>query len=183
MQNDNLEQFIQTNREAFDDATPSLKAWAEIDRAMQARNASPKFTIIRALRVAAAVAILLCIGGLGGSYLSKWSQGDAVAIIEEVNPQYLELEQQYREQIDEQIQQLVKYEPNSAVIKDMKQMDAVMEELKKELSVAPKGQEAEIISTMIQTYQTKVQILEQVLQQVRQSNPETIKPKNNEVSL
>jgi DNA-binding transcriptional MerR regulator len=183
MRNDNLEQFIQTNREAFDDATPSLKAWAEIDRAMQVRNTRPKVTIFRALRVAAAVAVLLCIGGIGGSYLSKWGQGDAVAIIEEVNPQYLELEQQYREQIDKQIQQLVKYEPNSAVIKDMKQMDAVMEELKKELSVAPKGQEAEIISTMIHTYQTKVQILEQVLQQVRQSNPETIKPKTNEVSL
>jgi hypothetical protein len=183
MHKDNLEQFIQTHRDAFDDATPSLKVWAEIDQAMQARNARPKFTVVRFLRAAAAVAVLLCIGGLAGSYFTKLGQDDAVAIIEEVNPKYLELEQQYRQQIDQQIQQLVKYEPNSSVIKDMKQMDDVLNELKKELSVAPRGQEAEIISTMIQTYQTKVQILEQVLEQVRQSNPETIKPKNNEVSL
>jgi hypothetical protein len=184
MQKDNLEQFIQAHREQFDEAVPALKVWAEIDRAVQQQKVRPKFQLIRILRVAAAVALLLGIGGLGGSYLANLRQQDPVAIIESVNPEYFDMEKRFQEQIDQKVQQLVKYEPNSSLLKDMKQMDAVMAELKRELSVAPKGQEEAIISTMIQTYQNKVRILENVLEQVRQSNPEAAKAeKNHEVSL
>lgn len=184
MQRDELENFVLDKREAFDDAIPSLKVWADIDRALNKPSVSQPLTFQRFFKVAAAVAAILVVGGFGGSLLTRWQQADSVAIIEKVNPEYLEMEQYYRQQISTKVQQLARYEPNGTFMSDMKKMDQVMAELKEELCVAPKGQEEEIIATMIQTYQTKVAILERVLEQMRTSKPQPKKTTSNEeVSL
>ena len=199
MQRDELENFVLDRREAFDDAIPSLKVWADIDRELSKRSVSKPLTFQRFFKVAAAVAAILVVGGFGGSMFTRWQQANPVAIIEQVNPEYLELEQYYRQQISTKVQQLARYEPNGSFMSDMKKMDKVnqqfgmdeykkmdqvMAELKEELCVAPKGQEEEIIATMIQTYQTKVAILERVLEQMRTSKPQPKKTTSNEeVSL
>ena len=69
MQRDSLEKFITANRASFDDATPDLKVWSEIDRRLQTKSA-PRIVRWRALRMAAAVAALLLIGAAAGLYLS-----------------------------------------------------------------------------------------------------------------
>ena len=184
MQRDVIENFVLDNREAFDDAIPSLKVWADIDRKLNKRSSSSPLTVQRFFKLAAAVAAILVVGGIGGSMLTRWQQADPVAIIEQVNPEYPELEQYYRQQISTKVQQLARFEPNGSFMADMKKMDQVMAELKEELCVAPKGQEEEIIATMIQTYQTKVAILERVLEQMRTSKPQPKKTTSNEeVSL
>ncbi len=184
MQRDELENFVLDKREAFDDAIPSLKVWADIDRELSKRSVSKPLTFQRFFKVAAAVAAILVVGGFGGSMFTRGQQANPVAIIEQVNPEYLELEQYYRQQISTKVQQLARYEPNGSFMSDMKKMDQVMAELKEELCVAPKGQEEEIIATMIQTYQTKVAILERVLEQMRTSKPQPKKTTSNEeVSL
>jgi len=184
MQRDELENFVLDKREAFDDAIPSLKVWADIDRALNKPSVSQPLTFQRFFKVAAAVAAILVVGGFGGNLLTRWQQADSAAIIEKVNPEYLEMEQYYRQQINTKVQQLARYEPNGTFMSDMKKMDQVMAELKEELCVAPKGQEEEIIATMIQTYQTKVAILERVLEQMRTSKPQPKKTTSNEeVSL
>jgi hypothetical protein len=184
MQRDELENFVLDKREAFDDAIPSLKVWADIDRALNKPSVSQPLTFQRFFKVAAAVAAILVVGGFGGNLLTRWQQADPVAIIEKINPEYPELEQYYRQQISTKVQQLARYEPNGTFMSDMKKMDQVMAELKEELRVAPKGQEEEIIATMIQTYQTKVAILERVLEQMRTSKPQPKKTTSNEeVSL
>jgi len=184
MQRDELENFVLDKREAFDDAIPSLKVWADIDRALNKPSVSQPLTFQRFFKVAAAVAVILVVGGFGGSMITRWQKADPLAIIEKVNPEYPELEQYYRQQISTKVQQLARYEPNGTFMSDMKKMDKVMTELKEELRVAPKGQEEEIIATMIQTYQTKVAILERVLEQMRTSKPQPKKTTSNEeVSL
>lgn len=184
MQRDELENFILDRREAFDDAIPSLKVWADIDRALNQPAVSKPLTFQRFFKVAAAVAAILVVGGVCGNVLTRWQQADPVAIIEKVNPEYLELEQHYRQEINTKVQQLARYEPGGTFMSDMKKMDKVMTELKEELRVAPKGQEEEIIATMIQTYQTKISILERVLEQMRTSKPQPNKTTSNgEVSL
>jgi hypothetical protein len=62
-------------------------------------------------------------------------------------------------------------------------MDQAMTELKDELKNAPKGKEEEIVATMIQTYQTKVAILERVLEYMRQAKPQNSKSTSNEISM
>jgi hypothetical protein len=177
MQRDELENFVLDNRERFDDAIPSLKVWADIDRALNKGQSSQALTFQRFFKVAAAVAAILVLGAMGGRLLIPWQKADPMAA------KYQEMEQYYRQQINTKVQQLARYEPNGSFVADMKKMDQVMAELKAELSVAPKGQEEEIIATMIQTYQTKVLILERVLEQMRTSKPQPKKTTSNEVSL
>ena len=179
---DLLEQFILDNREQFDDATPGLKVWAGIDKAVNAR-VQPRLQVIRVLRAAAAVAILLTIGGIGGYYFSRPAAPDAVAILQETDPEYFEMEQFYQDQINDKIQQLASYRRDNTVLTDLQDVDKAMEELKQELINAPKGKEQEIIANLIQSYQTKVAILEMVLERMEAANPQNVKSKTNEISL
>ena len=70
------------------------------------------------------------------------------------------------------------------VLADLEQLDLTMQELRQELLRAPKGQEEQIIENLIRSYQTKVQILERVLERVQSTQqPNTLKPLDNEVSI
>ena len=85
MHKDQLEQFIQTNRAEFDDARPSLKLWANIERdldseIMQPKNQQPKMAWYK---VAAAALVLLTVGGLGGMYLGQSQSPNSAQAISE----------------------------------------------------------------------------------------------------
>ena len=76
---DNLEKFIIQNREDFDTAVPSLKAWAAIDRKLeQKQQAGKRVRMWKVLRIAASVAILLFVGGVGGYYLSGGANAEEI---------------------------------------------------------------------------------------------------------
>ncbi len=169
MKNDQLEKFILDNREAFDDAVPSLDVWAAIDCEV---HPGPKvrWKVWKTLRIAAAVAVLLVIGAVGGRYLSQPLSQNIADIIQDVNPEFLEAEQFYQGQIQQKVAQLTGFDGKEDVLADLKQLDQVQKELKKELQNAPKGKEQEIVETLIQNYQIKIAILERVLERVNQEN-------------
>lgn len=182
MQRDNLEKFILSHREEFDQAIPSLKVWADIDRELGHRRAK-RITLWRVAQVAAAVAILLFSGALIGTYIASKSENTAIAALEELSPEYVEMQQYYEQQIDNQIRQLAHYQQGETVLEDIAQIDKAMEELKEDLLRAPQGQEQQIVENLIRTYQTKVQILERVLERIQNNNQETFKPEDDEISI
>ncbi|GAB5551718.1 MAG: hypothetical protein Sapg2KO_13090 [Saprospiraceae bacterium] len=181
---DNLENFINQNRDAFDDAIPSLKVWAAVDRAANKKEAR-RIKLWKQLQIAATVAILLVAGGIGGSFLTQAGQSNnAMAILQETAPEYFEMERYFKTQIDERINQLVSYSPDDQVLKDLDQIDQAMLELKEELQDAPKGKEDEIIENLIQNYQMKVAILERVLERMQVNRPtKNNKTEDDEISI
>jgi hypothetical protein len=58
-----------------------------------------------------------------------------------------------------------------------------MLELREELLNAPEGKEEEIINNLIKTYQTKVSILERVLERVQSTNHKKVNHNENEISI
>lgn len=178
MQRDYLEQFILDKREAFDGATPGLQVWGEISQELDRRQ-SRRLILWKASRAAAAALILLACGALIGVYFFG-NQMQPYASLEKIAPEYAEAEAYYQEQIQQKHQQLVAYQRDDIVEKDLAQLDEVMQELRRELLVAPKGKEAEIVENLIQSYQAKVAILERVLNRLQESNPEIAKPAGNE---
>jgi hypothetical protein len=182
MQRDNLEKFISSNREAFDKAIPNLKVWAEIDKALSRKGARRR-TLWQNLRIAAAVLLLLFTGGIVGNYLAGTSFGDASVSLRDIDPEYAEMAQYYEKQIDDKVKQLASYEQGQVVLEDFEQLDKTMEELKEDLLRAPKGKEEQIIENLIRSYQTKVQILERVLERIQSTDPQILKPEDNEVSI
>lgn len=182
MQRDHLEQFILDKREFFDSATPGLQVWGEISQELDRRRYR-RLILWKAGRAAAAVVALLACGALIGVYLFG-NQIRQAAALEKVAPEYAEVEEYYQQQIRQKYQQLAAYQREASVEKDLARLDEVMQELREELLVAPKGKEEQIVENLIQSYQAKVAILERVLERLQSTDPEMEKPaKNGEVSI
>jgi hypothetical protein len=136
---------------------------------------------MKRLRAAAAVLVLLLAGGAAGAYLSN--QDGTVESLADVSPEHAEMERYFSSQVEEKMAKLASYKQDGVVKADLKELDETYEQLRQELKDAPVGAEEKIIQAMIETYQTKISILEQVLEKVESVNPSTINAAENEVSL
>ena len=136
---------------------------------------------MKRLRLAAAVALLLTAGGVIGAYLTNSSK--SVESLADVSPEHAEMERYFSSQVEEKLAKLATYKQDGMVKSDIQELDETYEQLKLELQNAPTGADEKIIQAMIETYQTKISILEQVLEKVENVNPTTINTTENEVSL
>lgn len=190
MQQNDLEQFIQQNREAFDDAYPSLKLWSDIENKLDG-DQSTKVQPLRVRRpwyqIAAAAAVLLLVGGVGGMYLTQATQSPPTAqeILEQFAPEFRETEQYYQAQIQERYAQLTAYTEDQDVKADLDQIDVAMQELRTELADAPPGREEQVVQELMDSYRLKLQILEHVIETIQQQDIQTTSPQdyNNETSI
>lgn len=178
---DNLEKFIRENRAAFDTEVPRLDVWAKLDKHLDSQRPPARVVFMKRLRVAAAVLVLLTAGGLGGAYLTGSSR--TVESLADVSPEHAEMERYFNSQVEEKMAKLASYKQDGVVKADIKELDETYEQLRKELQTAPEGADEKIIQAMIETYQTKISILQQVLEKVEKVNPTTINTAENEVSL
>jgi hypothetical protein len=178
---ENLEKFIQQNRADFDCRVPSLDVWANLDQHLDRQQPSGRVVWMRRLRVAAAVLVLLTAGGAAGAYL--FHPNKSVDSLADVSPEHAEMERYLSSQVDVKLAKLASYKQDGIVKADIKELDETYEELRRELENAPEGAEEKIVQAMIETYQTKINILEQVLEKVEKVNPTPINTAENEVSL
>jgi NADH dehydrogenase/NADH:ubiquinone oxidoreductase subunit G len=177
---DKLEKFITQHRDAFDEAVPSLKVWAEINKELdQQKGQARRIFLWRSLRVAAAVVALLLVGGYGGMYYQQ-QVASANITLSDIAPEYAELEAYYTTQVSLRMQQLADYSHTSAVEPDLQQLDEVLQELQQELKNAPLGGEEQVINAMINNYKTRLEILERVLEKIQSTN-QNLKTETDEV--
>ncbi|MCC6726368.1 MAG: hypothetical protein IT258_17810 [Saprospiraceae bacterium] len=177
----NLEKFILENRADFDAEVPSLNVWASLDKHLDQQRPTVRLVWMKRLRAAAAILVLLLAGGAAGAYLTN--QDQAVESLADMSPEHAEMERYFSSQVEEKMAKLAAYHQDGVVKADLKELDETYEQLRQELKDAPEGAEEKIIQAMIETYQTKVNILEQVLEKVESVNPTTINSTENEVSL
>lgn len=178
---DNLEKFIRENRGDFDTCVPSLNVWANLDQHLDRQRPSGRVVWMKRLRVAAAVLVLLTAGGAAGVYLTN--AGKTVESLADVSPEHAEMERYFSEQVEAKLAKLASYKQDDMVKADIQELDDAYEQLRQELETAPEGADEKIVQAMIETYQTKISILEQVLEKVENVNPTTINKTENEVSL
>lgn len=170
---DNLEKFIIQHREEFDVEVPSLKVWAGIDKEM-AQKTAKRVRLRKMMSIAASVVVLLIAGAILGIQINEASNEEAITSLSDIAPEYADLEQHYKSQVNQKYQQLVSYNHDVYVEEDLAQLDAIFEELKLEFQNVPKGSEEHIINAMINNYQTKIDILEQVLEKIQSINQTSI---------
>lgn len=185
---DNLEKFITDNRDGIDTAVPDLKVWAQIDKKLSETVAAPPVNrgkirpLRRMLSIAAGIAILLMVGGMGGSYFANKSSVTAFNSLADVSPEHAETELFFNQQVEEKLAKLASYQKADVVRPDLQQLDEMFKELMQELENAPKGSQEQIISAMVKNYQAKVDILNRVLEKVEAVN-QPAKTKEDEISI
>lgn len=167
-QMDKLEKFIQENREAFDGEHPSLKVWAQVEKQLGAPE-KPAPIVRRPwkrLQIAAAVALLLLVGAFGGSRYAHYQYQKQLAAA--LPLEFKDAADYYERQIEQGMAQLTALGADTHDVRnDLRQLEVSFEQLKKEMANSPNMANEAFINAMIANYRIRIDILERVLERVK----------------
>jgi len=180
-----IEEIIRSNKDFFEGAEPSEGHMERFDRKLEMRfhTGGVKRSIVPYLLKAAVVTLLVTL-----SSLWTWDHfirpGRNMMTLGDVSPQYREVENYYLHQVN-----LMEDEINSVSLSDspeqkkmllqeMKSMDSVYVQLQKELKANPDDER--IINAMIEHYQTKVDVMNYIVNQLKAIRNENQKAKGDE---
>ncbi len=198
---DDIHRFIRSNRAGFDTEIPNLKVWAAIDKRLSTTAEKPaeltvgksveksvekavELTVVKhfavkqwALRIAAALTLLIIGASAGFYFKAKQEAVDVAQTVDKIAPDFREAEQFYAQKVQTQLVKFTSFQPNTdpSVLADLQQLDAVQKELKQELDDAPNATREEIVKHIIDNYKIKLGILERVMQHLDEQ------PTNNSV--
>lgn len=167
----NIEDIIRTNKDFFD-AEPSEGHMERFNKKLEMRFSAKtiKRSIVPYLLRAAVVTLLVTLSSL-------WTWDHFIRpdrnrmTLGQVSPEYREVENYYVHQVNLMENELVNIDlknnpgQKQELLSEMKRMDSVYVQLQKELKANPKDDR--IINAMIEHYQTKVEIMSYILDQLK----------------
>ena len=176
-----IEEIISTNKRLFDDSEPADGHFERfsLKLEMRSRTISTKKSIVPYLLRAAVVTLLVTL-----SSLWTWDhfiRTDSTRMtLGQVSPQYKEVENYYVHQVNLMENEIINVDlsnnplQKNELLKEMKSMDSVYVSLQKELKANPNDER--IINAMIEHYQTKLEVMTYIvnqLQTIRNNNHNT----------
>lgn len=181
----NIEDIIRDNKELFNGAEPSEGHFRRFEMKLQMRfsTSTIKRSIVPYLLKAAVVTLLVTLSSLWTwdnfirSDRNRMTLGD-------VSPQYREVENYYSHQVNLMETEMVNLdfqnhpEQKEMLLNEMKGMDSVYVQLQHELKANPNDER--IINAMIEHYQTKVEIMSYILDQLKAVRNENTKNSEDE---
>jgi len=167
-----IEDIIKNNKEFFDGAEPSEGHFERFSRKLEIRcgEKTVKRSIVPYLLKAAVVTLLVTLSSL-------WTWDHFIRpdrnrmTLGDVSPQYKEVENYYAHQVNLMESELsgidLKSNPEQKqiLLSEMRSMDSVYVQLQKELKANPNDER--IINAMIEHYQTKVEVLSYIVNQLK----------------
>lgn len=180
MKPDKLERFILDNKEGFGPPMPVPDVWDKIQKRTPKKEAIFHWKLV--LSRAAAVVAIFITSYYFHAYRSEINSAELrsnTEVIANNDPLYLELieaELYYTSQIKykkSELFSLTKDAPTlqKDVTRDLSELDIILRELKTDLKDNADNQE--VIEAMIQNYMLKLEILEDMLEQIRPSNEQS----------
>lgn len=170
MKTDRLELFMRENREAFDVLEPDEKLWDNIAKKVpRARYSISRSSLVK---FAAAAAIFVA-GYLFSNWLQNPAQNEKTVVQNDHSAELemlMEAKVYYSGLINQKEMQLFQLSENDPQIKaEIDQSFAELEQAFDEMSVDLNDRVAseEVIEAMVQSYRLKLEILEDMLQQLK----------------
>jgi hypothetical protein len=179
MKPDRLEEFILENRNDFDDMSPSLESWDKVKN-----NIRPVRKInwtTNLVRVAAAIVIFVSSYIFIDYTINKDNEslqaGYPDIEISDRIPVLVEARAYYSSQISTMENEVYRLAGNDSPIKndidlEFEELDQVFNELKADLNDDAANEE--VVEAMIQNYRIKLQILEEILLQLKNADEQNI---------
>jgi len=181
----NIDEIIRNNKDFFEDAEPSNGHFERFNRKLEMRFQAKvvKRSIGPYLLRAAVVTLLVTL-----SSLWTWDHfirpGSSRMTLGDVSPQYKEVENYYIHQVNMMESEIGTVEITNSpeqkemLMKEMKTMDSTYVSLQKELKANPNDER--IINAMIEHYQTKVEVMSYIVNQLKAIRNENENSKDNE---
>lgn len=170
---DSMKDFIQQNKEAFDQHEPSPGLWEKIED----KKVRPirMVSLASVLRVAAVAIILI---GTGMFFLLQ--EDPVIEVAEEpvqeepveplslsqMSSEMAEVEVYYVSEIQDKMHQLNSYEVDPSMLEEIEFLKNDFEALKKELGQG--ADRAKIVEAMIENYRLRIEILELILSELKE---------------
>lgn len=184
MSKDNLEKYINNHKDAFDDLVPDPKIWdkinVDLDRDEQKTS---RFSTKRILMRVAAVIIIFIASYFFHDLMSKRGmhneKQDLVELSDtenEVLKMLDETEAYYNARITSMQEEVNRFTASHPEIREdlnleLMQLDSVYIELRKDLK--DNAANEEVVEAMVQNYRIKLEILEDILIQLRKTDEQT----------
>lgn len=179
MKPDKLEQFVIDNREAFDDLAPPAQSWDKVRKSIRpVRQLNWTSWMVRA---AAAVVIFVSSYIFIDYTLQKGSSAviadDASEVALDNIPVLTEARAYYSGLISSMENEVYRIAGEDPLIRqdiqaEFEELDKIFNELKNDLRDNADNQE--VLEAMIQNYRIKLQILEEILTQLRNAEDQNI---------
>jgi hypothetical protein len=180
-----IDDIIRNNRDFFEEAEPSMGHLERFNRKLEARfgTARLKKSIVPYLLKAAVVTLLVTLSSL-------WTWDNFIRpdrnrmALGDVSPQYREVENYYLHQVNLMESELgsitIPNDPEHTELlqNEMKSMDSVYLQLQKDLKANPDDER--IITAMIEHYQTKVEVMSYILNQLKEIRNENLNTMEDE---
>jgi hypothetical protein len=180
-----IEDIIRNNKDFFEDAEPSKGHFERFNRKLEKRFQvnTIRRSIVPYLLKAAVVTLLITL-----SSLWTWDHfirsGRSRMTLGQVSPQYKEVENYYVHQVNLMEGEIVNVDlknnpvQKEMLVKEMKSMDSTYLSLQKELKANPNDER--IISAMIEHYQTKLEVMTYIVNQLKTIRNDNQNKKENE---
>jgi len=165
---DKLEHFILTKRFDFDSETPGKNVWIGIQKQL---HQGKRINWVKISLQVAAGLVLFVSGWFVNNYTQIETQKLGNNLHSQVLPEVQKAEQYYTPVIDNKMKQIEVYLKKNPELKeeiqnDFMELDSTFVQLKKDLNDGVRKKE--ILEAMIQNYQIKLQILDQILASMKQ---------------
>ncbi|HQG63633.1 MAG TPA: hypothetical protein PK719_08235 [Bacteroidales bacterium] len=180
-----IDELIRTNRDFFEGGEPSEGHMERFNRKLEIRcqKMKPSRSIVPYLLKAAVVTLLITISSLWTWEHFIRSDRDRMAL-GDVSPQYKEVENYYMHQVNlieseiGTVEITNNPEQKEMLMNEIRSMDSVYVQLQKELRANP-GDER-IINAMIEHYQTKIEVMGFIVNQLKTIRNENSNSTQNE---
>ena len=191
MKQDRLEQFVRDHSEDFNSLEPPVMVWKDIEKELP----SPKQSKVRKLWPyawkAAAAILIFASAWMLNDYRDYKKAGESQHASAQMapNPQLSELsdaEAFYTSQINSKQAELAQYtRQHPEIIEDLKKEFAEMDKSKAELNkdLAESNADEKVIEAIILSYRVKLEILDQMLTEMRKSGEGSAKQQPVETKL
>ena len=168
----NIEEIIRSNKDFFEDAEPSDGHFERFNRKLEVRfqAGAVKRSIVPYLLRAAVVTLLVTLSSLWTWDHFIRPQNNRMTL-GQVSPQYKEVENYYIHQVNLMEGEIINVdlknspEQKKVLMSEMKSMDSVYVSLQKELKANPDDER--IINAMIEHYQTKLEVMTYIVNQLK----------------
>lgn len=166
-----LDNILQKNRGLFDTNEPSDGHFKRFEQKLNELNSKKKTFTFGYILKAAAVAILVVLSGLWVYDNINETQINKGIALSEISPEYGEVEMYYTHLVNQkygEIKQSTSLDSlqKEILVHELNNMDSIYENLKKDLTENPNDKR--VINAMIQHYQLKVEVMNQILSQLHQ---------------
>jgi len=189
MKRDPLKDFIDENREAFNESFDIDASWAAMQEKTQKRQQFFSSRSLRWLKVAASVII---ISGIGFYFLSDSSNNPSIAVndapatelpqrISDLSPELSEVEFHYASSIDEMMKEAVELDVSQELLEELAEIDAEQNRLQEEIGMYVNQER--VIKAIIKNYRLKLELMEEMLQDLRKTKTKKNVPKNKIIEI